>query len=99
MDTSLWNSFSNKMNDPCGIKHFFREKGLAIKHFFREKGLAIIHFFREKGLALFHFLVVLVISILAPLYDNIKDWILVIILTLSGNYAWGCLFTVPIVHG
>ena len=76
MDTSLWTSFSNKMNDPCGIKRFFR-----------------------FVLVLFHFLVVLVISILAPLYDNIKDWILVIILLLSRNYAWGCLFALPIFYG
>ena len=77
MDTSLWMNYANTMNNPCGIKHFFR----------------------KKGLVLFHFLVVLVFSFCAPLYDNFKDWILVIILVSSGNYAWGCLFAVPILYG
>ena len=84
MDNSLWTSYFSTISDPCGIRKFFS---------------GIQKFFIEKKLALFHFLVVLVFSIAAPLYDNVKDWILVIILLLSGNYAWGCLFALPIVYG
>ena len=53
----------------------------------------------KKIIAVKDFLVVLVFSVIAPTWDHFKDWYLVITLLLSNNYAWGFLFSLPVLHG
>ena len=53
----------------------------------------------KKIIAVKDFLVVLLFSVIAPIWDHFKDWYLVITLLLADNYAWGFLFSIPILHG
>ena len=54
---------------------------------------------KEKAKVIKDLITVLLSSIIGQIYDTIKDWYLVITLLLYGNYAWGTLFSLPILYG
>ena len=58
----------------------------------------ITRFFSNHGLSVFHLLQVIILSIGLPLFDFIREWLVISNLYSTRNFAWGSLFLFPVLN-